>query len=131
MIILKTNLEAKATKITMSLPYWDFEHGDYASINAFLSNMNWNGIFSSSINVEGCWDSFSKILCDVFNRFVLVRFALNNTSNSKRKRKRVRYPHYITVMRKRKAILWKRWKVSNAPQDKALYKTVAGNCKTQ
>ena len=39
------------------------------------------------------------------------------------------YPHYITVMRKRKAILWKRWKVSNAPEDKALYKTVAGNCK--
>ena len=39
------------------------------------------------------------------------------------------YPHYITVMRKRKAILWKRWNVSNAPQDKALYKTVAGNCK--
>ena len=35
----------------------------------------------------------------------------------------------ITVMRKRKAILWKRWNVSNAPQDKALYKTVAGNCK--
>jgi len=32
-------------------------------------------------------------------------------------------------MRKRKAILWKRWRVSNAPEDKALYKTVAGNCK--
>ena len=78
----------------MSLLYWDFEHGDYASINAFLSNINWNDIFSSSINVEGCWDSFSKILCDVFNRFILIRFASNNTSNSKRKRKRVRYPHY-------------------------------------
>jgi len=58
-IILKTNLGAKATKITTSLPCWDFEHADFASINAFLSNINWNDIFSSSITVEGCWNSFS------------------------------------------------------------------------
>jgi len=32
-------------------------------------------------------------------------------------------------MSKRKAILSKRWKVSYAPEDKALYKTVANNCK--
>jgi len=49
-IILKTNLEAKATKITTSLPYWDFEHADYASINVYL---HWNDAFSRSI-VEGC-----------------------------------------------------------------------------
>jgi len=68
MIILKTNFEAKATNIMTSLPYWDFEHADYA----FLSNINWNDTFSSSITVEGCWNSFSQILCDVFNRFSLL-----------------------------------------------------------
>jgi len=62
MIILKTNLEAKATKITTSLPNWEFEHEDYASINAFLSNINWNDTFSSSITVQDCWNSFSQIL---------------------------------------------------------------------
>jgi len=127
MIILKTNLEAKDTNITTSLPYWNFEHADYASINAFLSNINWNNTFSNSITVERCWNSFSQILCDVFNRFIPVRLTSGSTSNSKRKP--MRYPHYIRVMSKRKAILWKRLKVSNAPEDKALYKTVAGNCK--
>ena len=73
-IILKTNLGAKATKITTSLPCWDFEHADFASINVFLSNINWNDTFSSSITVEGCWNSF--------------RFASDNTSNSKLKRVR-------------------------------------------
>jgi len=29
MIILKTNLEAKAANLSVSLPYWDFEHADY------------------------------------------------------------------------------------------------------
>ena len=32
-------------------------------------------------------------------------------------------------MRKQKAILWKRWKLSNAPEDKILYKTAAVKCK--
>jgi len=47
---------------------------------------------------------------DVFNFFVHVRFTYS--SNGKRKR--------IRSMRKQKAILWKRWKLSNAPEDKAL-----------
>ena len=51
---------------------------------------------------------------------------------SNRKRKRIRYPHcirFIRSMRKQKAILWKRWKLSNAPEDKLLYKTAAVKCK--
>jgi len=32
-------------------------------------------------------------------------------------------------MRKQKAILWKRWKLSNAPEDKVMYKTAAVKCK--
>jgi len=32
-------------------------------------------------------------------------------------------------MRKQKAILWKRWKLSNAHEDKILYKTAAVKCK--
>jgi len=117
MIILKTNLEAKAANLSVSLPYWDFEHADYmyASINAYLNNINLNYTFSSSITVEGCWNSFSQILCDIFNRFIPVRFITDISSNYKRKR--IRYPRYIRVMRKRKAILWKHWKVSNALEE--------------
>jgi len=32
-------------------------------------------------------------------------------------------------MRKQKAIMWKRWKLSNAPGNKVLYKTAAVKCK--
>ena len=32
-------------------------------------------------------------------------------------------------MRKQKAILWKRWKLSNAPKDKVLYMSAAVMCK--
>jgi len=50
-------------------------------------------------------------------------------SSSDRKRKRIRYPHYTRSLRKQKAILWKRWKLSNAPEDKVLYKTATVKCK--
>ena len=34
-IILKTNLVGKATNSMASVPYWDFEHADYAAINTY------------------------------------------------------------------------------------------------
>jgi len=126
-IILKTNLPGKATNSTASVPYWDFEHADYTAINAYLNSIDWNDMFSSSVNVDGCWNSFSEVLYGVFNSFIPVRFSA--ASNSNEKRKSIRYPHFIRSMRKQKAILWKRWKLSNAPEDKVLYKTAAVKCK--
>ena len=126
-IILKTNLVGKATNSTASVPYWDFEHADYTAINAYLNSIDWNDMFSSSVTVEGCWNSFSEVLYGVFNSFIPVRFSAGSNSNGKRKS--IRYPYFIRSMRKQKAILWKRWKLSNAPEDKVLYKTAAVKCK--
>ena len=84
-------------------------------------------MFSCSITVERCWNSFSQVLYDVFNSFIPVRFS--TASNSNGKRKGICYPHYIRSMRKQKVILWKPWKLSNAPEDKVLYKTAAVKCK--
>ena len=95
----------------------------YTAINTYLNSMDWSDMFSSSITVEGCWNSFSQLLHDVFNFFIPVRFTTARSSN--RKRKRIRYPHYIRSMRKQKAILRKRWKLSNVPEDNVLYKTAS------
>jgi len=126
-IILKTNLVGKATNSTASVPYWDFEHAEYAAVNTYLKSIDWNDMFSNSITAEDCWNSFSQVLHDVFNFFIPVRFTTASSSN--RKRKRIRYPHYIRSIRKQKAILWKRWNMSNASEDKTLYKTAAVKCK--
>jgi len=47
----------KATNSTASVSYWDFEHADYTAINTYLNSIDWNDMFSSSITVEGCWNS--------------------------------------------------------------------------
>ena len=44
-------------------------------------------------------------------------------------RKGVHYPHYIKRMLKRKAILWKCWRLSKSLDDKQTYKTIAVDCK--
>ena len=45
-------------------------------------------------------------------------------------RKGVHYPQYIKRMLRRKAILWKRWRLSKSLDDRLAYKTAASDCKT-
>ena len=93
-----------------SVCYYDFAQGDYESVNEYLSAINWDAIFSANITVQGCWDAFICIINDILERFIPVRVSKSVTGSL---RKGVHYPHYIKHMLKRKAILWKCWRLSH------------------
>ena len=124
-IILRTNLVSPATNSTISAPYWDFEHADYAAINTYLNSINWNDMFSCRVTVKTAGIHLHRSYM-----MPLIPLSLTTPSTSNRKRKRIRYPRYIRSMGKQKAILWKLWKLSDAPEDKVLYKIAAAKCKT-
>jgi len=125
-VIFKTNISACSVDQETSVSYYDFAKGDYESVNEYLSAIDWDVVFSANITVQGCWDAFTCIINDVCERFIPVRVSKPVTG---RVRKGVHYPHYIKRMLKRKAIVWKCWRLSKSPDDKQAYRTIADDCK--
>ena len=35
-----------------------------------MSAVNWDAIFSANITVQGCWDAFTCVISDIFERFI-------------------------------------------------------------
>ena len=124
-VIFRVN--AHAVNSPEWVTYYDFVSADYNAINQYLSSLNWNEIFSHSINVDDSWSVFSTILHDVFIHFVPIRSYIVNSSVKSNK---IRYPRYIRRMIHNKAILWKRWKISGSTADSLLYKSATANCST-
>ena len=126
-LIFKVNAPTNFIDSPESELYYDFAAADYSAINYYLNSFNWSEIFSRSFTVEDSWQVFTGILNDVVTQFVPVRYSKANLSS---KHKAIRYPRYIRTMLHNKAVLWKRWKLSNCAADKLLYKAAATSCRS-
>lgn len=124
-IIFRTNIFIGDACSINSVPYFDFLHADYSTINECLSATDWSRLFSQTITVDDSWCALQGILADLCNRYVPVR----NSNVTAAGKKGIHYPQYIKRILKRKAILWKKWKITKSPADKFAYKVAAANCR--
>jgi len=106
--------------------YYDFIHADYSNLNAYFSDVNWNYVFQSCFYAEQCWGAFMHIVNTAIELFVPQRKSNQNRA----KNCSVNYPRYIKKMIKKKAVLWKRWKISCLPKDKVVYHDMAVRCRS-
>ena len=126
-VIFKTNVLIETKGSSSSAPYFDFAHADYNAINRCLSVVDWNAIFSRNVTVEDSWCVFHDILTSLFNLYVPIRHGDASTYD---KHNKIRYPRYIKLMLKRKAVLWKKWTISKLSADKTAYKAAVASCRS-
>jgi len=97
--------------------YYDYKRADYASLSHFMSHNNWDYEFSFVFTAEEYWNIFLIHFTVAIELFVpIVRrkaIPLNN---------RKVYPRHLRNMLDRKALLWKKPRISTHIQDKLAHK---------
>jgi len=81
-----------------------------------MSCINWDYEFSFLFNTDEYWDIFLKHLATAIDLLVPQR-----KRTAKQLRNRKTYPRYLKNMLNRKALLWKKWRLTNLIQDIEAY----------
>jgi len=130
---------ATSSKDVKETKRFKWELGDYDSMRSYLSQYNWNDLFTYCLTVDSLWCAFHKVLDDALDAF--VPFVLVSDSQCK-KTHRTKYPGYIRnrptreyprnirKLMSRKRLLWRSYKKdkSNTTAE-TLYKNAARECK--
>jgi len=106
--------------------FYDFQSADYSEMSKQLALIDWYYKFSFLSSVEEYWTSLKHYLLNVIDNCVPKKKIPEIKT-----RNRKCYPRHIksTGMLNRKAILWKRWRVSKEPADKQAHKNYSLKCK--
>ena len=106
-----------------------WEQGDYESMCNYLSQYNWNDLFTYCLTADSLWNSFRKVLDDALDACVPSVLVSDSRCNTSRRRK---YPGYIRKMIGRKRCLWRLLKrfPENQNQDlRVQYRKICADCK--
>jgi len=104
--------------------YYNYKDADYDSLNYYMSCINWDYEFSFVFTTDEYWDIFLKHLATAIDLFVPQR-----KRTAKQLRNRKTYPRYLKNMLNRKALLWKKWRLTNLIQDNEAYKNYNSKCR--
>ena len=116
------------TDIPAPSKIYDWASADYASINAFLSQVDWSHLFSFYFTPDDLWNQFKNIIWPIIDMFVPVKI-IHHTNKIKTKR----YPRHINQLLNRKAAIWRTLKNHKTPEKefKIDYNNIANKCKLE
>jgi hypothetical protein len=114
------------TDIPAPSKIYDWASADFASINAFLSQVDWSHLFSYYFTPDDLWAQFKNIIWPVIDLFVPIKLI-----HQKNKIKRKHYPKHINKLLNRKAAIWRSLKNHKTPEMNLKYSNIANQCRLE
>jgi hypothetical protein len=102
----------------------DFKHADFAGLNMFLSNVDWNNVLTTTSDVDVMWNKFISVINNAMELYVPEKKIF--TTNRKHFKK---YPLYIRKLLNKKCVAWRIYKRFRTGGTKARYIQCDKQCK--
>jgi len=102
----------------------DFRNADFASLNVFFNNIDWNNILTSTDDIDVMWNDFMSVVMCGIESFVPERII--KSCNSKHAKQ---YPFYIRKLLSKKCSAWRLYKKFHTDGTKAQYVRCDKLCK--